>query len=432
MNNILDFRKNYSQLLTKLGYCTIAMIGFLTPAQAQKLATIEVSASKAIEGADAAVRVNLDEITFLPVSEISLFETTGGKRVAIDCQIENRGNRSIYWIMNQTVGQPQKRTFDLFKAIPAKPRMQMDALTDDGALTIRAGSKDLLRYNYKTVYPPDGVDTVFKRSGFIHPLWSPHGQELTRINAPDHYHHFGLWNPWTHVYFEGDTVDFWNLKSRLGTVRFAGFVSVSKGPVYADYQTLHEHVVFKKNGTEKVAMNELQTVRVYQPKNEDYYIADITIQLNCASDSPVTLEEYRYGGLGWRATEKWNKDNSETITSEGLARKEADGSKARWVIVQGNMGTEYAGAVMMSYPANYNHPEPLRIWPENTNQRGDVFANFSPTKNKDWPLIPGQDYVLKYRLLVFNGKYSKEKAEAAWQAFAYSPEVKITKIINVK
>ena len=432
MYNIFDFRKVYPQLLTRAGYFIIAMICIITSAHAQKLATIEISPAKQSAGADVAVRIDLDEITFLPDSVFSLFEITGGKRVAVDYQIENRGNRNIYWIMSQTGGQPQKRIFELTKEVPAEPRTQMAASAQDGALTIRTGSKNLLRYNYKTVYPPLGVDTAFKRSGFIHPLWSPAGQELTRINAPDHYHHFGLWNPWTHVYFEGDTVDFWNLKSKLGTVRFAGFVSVSKGPVYADYQTLHEHVVFKKNGTEKVAMNELQTVRVYQPKNEDYYIADITIQLNCASDSPVTLEEYRYGGLGWRATEKWNKDNSETITSEGMNRKDADGSKARWVIVQGNMGTEYAGAVMMSYPANYNHPEPLRIWPETANNRGDVFANFSPTKNKDWPLIPGKDYVLRYRFLVFNGKYSKEKAEAAWQAFAYSPEVKITKAIKVK
>jgi hypothetical protein len=29
-----------------------------------------------------------------------------------------------------------------------------------------------------------------------------------RVQAPDHSHHYGLWNPWTKVLFEGDTVDF--------------------------------------------------------------------------------------------------------------------------------------------------------------------------------------------------------------------------------
>jgi hypothetical protein len=259
---------------------------------------------------------------------------------------------------------------------------------------------------------------------------APHGQRLTRIGAPDHYHHFGLWAPWTHTYFEGDTVDFWNLKEKQGTVRFANFTSLSEGPVYADFQALQQHVAFKRNGPEKgkekTAINELQSVRVYQPKNnQDYYIADITIQLNCA-DTPIKLLTYRYGGLGWRATEKWDGKNSEMLTSEGKTRDEADGTKARWVIVQGSIDREYAGAVMMSYPTNYNYPEPLRVWKSDMNGRGDVYANFSPTKDKDWPLTPGNDYVLKYRFVVFNGHFDKEKAEAAWYYFAHPPVVTVS------
>jgi len=427
MRQIVKKSTGTYQRITKVAeLCLIWLVVLSTGVNAQTLATLEIEPAKGTAGANTPVRISLDQMTFLPDSMISLFELRDGKRISVDYQIEDRGGRNLYWMMNQLGMKSQKRIFELVNAAPSKPQTKMNAVATDGALTISSGGKNFLKYNYKTVYPPKGVDTAFKRSGFIHPLWSPHGQELTRINAPDHYHHFGLWNPWTHVSFEGDTVDFWNLKSKLGTVRFAGLVSVNKGPVYADYQTLHEHVVFKKDGTEKVAMNELQTVRIYQPEeNSDYYIADITIQLNCASESPVKLEQYRYGGLGWRATEKWNKDNSETITSDGLNRKDADGSKARWVIVQGSIDQDYAGAVMMSYPANYNHPEPLRIWPESMNGRGDVFANFSPTKDKDWLLSPGKDYVLKYRFLVFNGKYSKDKAEAAWQSFAFAPAITI-------
>jgi len=111
------------------------------------------------------------------------------------------------------------------------------------------------------------------------------------------------------------------------------------------------------------------------------------------------------------------------ITSEGKNRKEADGSLARWCIIQGAIDDAYAGAVMMSHPENYNHPEPLRIWPENQYNRGDMFANFSPTKNKDWALEPGKTYVLRYRMLVFDNKMTKERAEAAWEAFAQPPTV---------
>ena len=173
-------------------------------------------------------------------------------------------------------------------------------------------------------------------------------------------------------------------------------------------------------------MNEMQTVRVYRPDDDaDYYIMDFTSTLSCASQSPVKILEYRYAGLGWRTTEKWDNKNSEVLTSEGKNRKESDGSNARWCIVQGAIDEAYAGAVMMSYPANYNHPEPLRIWPENQYNRGDMYAMFAPTKNKDWLLEPGKAYTLRYRWLVFNGKMTKETAEAAWQGFAHAPKIMI-------
>jgi hypothetical protein len=337
--------------------------------------------------------------------------------------LEGGQQRILTWLVNTNL---KTRIYELIKGRPAKINSPaIKAVKEHGALTITAGERNLLRYHSEPVYPPKGIDPVFKRSAFIHPLWSPHGQELTRIHAPDHYHHYGLWNPWTHVLFEGDTVDFWNLKSKQGTVRFAAFISTTNGNIFGEYAALQEHVAFK-DGKEKVALQEVQTVRVYAPKdNADYYIADITVQLNCPGRA-VRLLEYRYGGMGWRATEQWTKENSSVLSSEGKTRKDADGSKARWCIVEGMVDGENAGAVMMSYPANYNHPEPLRIWPENANgNRGDMFANFSPTKDMDWPLEPGKNYVLKYRFIVFNGAFTKDRSETAWSYFASPPAVKV-------
>ena len=392
---------------------------------AQRIATIEVELPAQGSNIDMPVKTDLDVLTFLSNSMLSLVEVQGSKRTPIPFQVENGDSRKMHWIVkgNNASG---KRTYELVKGNPEQAA-PVEATIADGSLTIHEGNKKLLRYTHKMVYPPAGIDTAFKRSGFIHPLWAPNQQELTRIQPPDHYHHYGLWNPWTHVLFEGDTVDFWNIKGRQGTVRFAKFVSINTGPAFAQFQALHEHVAFKKDGREKVALNELQTVRVYKPvSNQDYHIVDITIDLNCASESPFKILEYRYAGLGWRATEKWKKDNREVLTSEGKTRKDADGSTARWSIIQGALDNDYGGAVMMSYPGNYNHPEPLRIWPENSNG-GEVFAMFAPTKNKDWLLVPGKTYTLKYRFLAFNGRFTKEKAEAAWQQFGTPAKITIKK-----
>ncbi|MFO7445167.1 MAG: DUF6807 family protein, partial [Ignavibacteriaceae bacterium] len=209
--------------------------------------------------------------------------------------------------------------------------------------------------------------------------------------------------------------------------RFTSFESVIEGPLFSGFNALQEHVVFKKDGSEKIALNESFKVKVYPVNNQDYFIVDIESELSCAGESPVVLLEYRYGGIGWRTTEKWDRYNSEVITSDGKTRKDADGSLARWFMVQGEIDVDYAGVVMMSYPDNYNHPEPLRIWPEDMYDRGDMFANFSPTKNKDWNLEPGKKYLLKYRLLVYNGKFDKDKADIAWQYFAVPPVVTVIK-----
>lgn len=388
---------------------------------AQVLATLYVDV-KNNSGLDLPVKVDLDAITFLPDSVLQLVEVNGKSTTAIAYQIEYNDKRILHWIVMQTGNN--KRIFQIIKGVPYKNTDHIKTFANDGFLTISTNNNNLLRYNYKTIYPPKGVDTIYKRSGFIHPLWSPRGQELTRINAPDHYHHWGLWNPWTEVLFEKDTIDFWNLAKKQGTVRFVNFLSTTSGNVFAGYKALHQHIVFKKTGDEKVALNEVQSVQIYQPNNnQNYYIADITIQLNCATDSPVLLLEYRYGGLGLRATKEWDSANSKIITSEGKVRKQADGSRARWCMVQGTINNDYAGLIMMSYPTNYNYPEPLRVWPEDMNKRGDIFLNFSPTKNMNWLLIPGKEYVLKYRLLVFNDAFAKEKAEIAWQNFTEPPEV---------
>jgi hypothetical protein len=414
--------KNYILWITKFSAVILVSLICLN-AYSQKVATMEVLLKRPAFGMNLPVSINLDEITYLSDSMLVLYEISDNYRTVVPFQIEAGNPRKLTWIVNSGISPLENHVYELVQG-KANQSGTIKASVDDGALVIHSGGKNLLQYYFKTVYPPKGIDTAYKRSGFIHPLWSPHGQILTRIQPPDHYHHYGIWNPWTHVEYEGDTVDFWNINSKQGTVRFANFISIENGSVYSGFGALHEHVIFRKEGKEKVAMNELHKIKVYAPgKDQDFYIVDFNFLMSCADESPVKLLEYRYAGLGWRTTEKWDNTNSVVITSEGKTRKDADGSKARWCIVQGEIDNDYAGVIMMSFPTNYNFPEPLRIWPEDQYKRGDMFANFCPTKDMDWVLSPRKNYSLNYRFLVFNGRFDKEKAESAWYYFAYPPEV---------
>ena len=199
------------------------------------------------------------------------------------------------------------------------------SVVDTGkTLDYKIGDKLLFSYNYTTVYPAPGVDSVYKRSGFIHPLKTLGGEVMTNCSPADHYHHFGLWYAWTKTTFEGNEIDFWNLHKKQGTVRFRNFEHVSDNGFVA---TL-DHVVYPDSPAEKVAMNERLEINIGTTSLPGYYI-DYHTTIRLASPSPITMEAYRYGGICIRTREDWNDQTAEMLTSEGLSRDEADGSRAR-------------------------------------------------------------------------------------------------------
>lgn len=357
-----------------------------------------------------------------------LYEITGYEKIQTPHQLELASSTRLWWILSGQTRPQQTRRFQLVMSdsIPQKPTI--DYHLDSKVFTIHKNEHPILQYNHAVVPPPEGVSPLYERSGFIHPLWSPNGHVLTRIQPLDHYHHVGIWNPWTKTTFQGRHIDFWNLGGGQGTVRFAGFVSQINGPVYGGFQARQEHVDFSAPGPDLVAMNEVWDVRVWNV-DSPMYLWDLHTTLSCATDSSINLEAYRYGGgLGFRATEAWTKDNCSVLTSEGKTRADADGSKARWCLVKGQMENgEVAGVLFMSHPENREFPEPMRVWPLDANGgRGDMFFEFCPIRHNNWRLLPGQDYRLKYRMLVFDGDLTPERAEQVWQDFAHPPRVLIT------
>lgn len=356
-------------------------------------------------------------------SQLHLEKIKGDQRPTVIAQIEQGEPRGLWWILSGVTKPGEKRCYELVAGRSLAERSSVDVKKNDSSLEIRIGDKGVLRYNHAPVPPPEGASELYTRSGFIHPLWSPGAEVLTWTHPADHIHHMGLWNPWTKTRFEGRDVDFWNLGKGEGTVRFAGFDYIRPGPVFGEFRAVQEHVDLSAPGGEKAALNERLSVRVWNTGTEsNYWLLDFTTRQRCASSSPVQLLKYRYGGLGFRATEKWDQSNSDYLTSEGKSRKDGHGTRARWCNVFGSMDKGDSGVLFMSHPENREHPEPMRIWPE-----GHVFFNFCPVQNKDWTLEPGNEYVLRYRLYVYEGSIGPEQAERLWRDFACPPKVTLEK-----
>ncbi|MFQ9021404.1 MAG: DUF6807 family protein [Parabacteroides merdae] len=163
----------------------------------------------------------------------------------------------------------------------------------------------MFSYNYTTVYPAPGVDSVYKRSGFIHPLKTLGGEVMTNCSPADHYHHFGLWYAWTKTTFEGNEIDFGISTKTRKTVRFRNFEHVSDNGFVA---TL-DHAVYPDSPAEKVAMNERLEINIGTTSLPGYYI-DYHTTIRLASPSPITMEAYRYGGICIRTREDWNDPDS--------------------------------------------------------------------------------------------------------------------------
>lgn len=397
---------------------------------AQELAKFSVKVEE--DRIDAPVSVSLDGINYnTDKGNLVLYEITASGEKAIPSQIESDHSARLWFILNGISVKNSIRKFMLKREENTVPVSNVVTLKKDYKdLSLLVNDKPILNYRYATTFPPDGINPIFQRSGFIHPLWSPGGEVLSRIQAPDHYHHYGIWGPWTVTHIDERHVDFWNLASGEGTVQFAGFLSEAEGAIFTGFKALQQHIDFGAKGPDQIAMNEILDVRAWN-LGEGVWMIDYTTSLNSPLKNGILLDAYRYGGgIGFRATEKWKKDNCTVLTSDNKTRIDADGSFARWCMVEGESDVEQgrSGILFLSHPSNRMHPEPMRVWPIDANGgRGDMYFEFVPIRHDEWKLEPKQNYTLKYRMIVFDGKMDASTAEMYWNSFSKNPVVIINK-----
>ena len=358
-----------------------------------------------------------------------LVEFIGNTQKNISFQFDKKTNK-LWFILNGFTPKETNRQFALVQKTKKNNIPQIEIIKKDGGLKLMFENNPILNYQFEVVHPPEGVDDKFRKSGFLHPVYSPKGEVLTRIQAPDHYHHYGIWGPWTKTNIDGRAVDFWNLGYGQGTVLFKDFLEETQGDVYSSFTALQEHIDFGAEEQNKVAINEELEVKVWNiGANQKSWLVDYTTEIKSPLDSGILFDAFRYGGgIGFRATEKWHKDNTSVLTSENKDRLTADGSSAKWAIIEGESDTKEgrSGILFMGFPDNKEFPEPMRVWPIDANNgRGDMFFEFCPIRHVKWEIKSKKEYSLNYRMLIFDGEMTAEQAEIHWQGFANPPKATI-------
>lgn len=299
------------------------------------------------------------------------------------------------------------------RAPSAHPRVQV---VDDGkGLTISVAGKKVLRYNHAVI---EQSDPVFSRSGYIHPVWTPSGKVITNDSPPNHLHHHGIWSAWTSSEFEGRKSNFWESKEKQGRIECVKVEETISGPVFGGFRARHRFINLNGPGGEKVALEEVWEVRVYALA--DRFVFDLVSTQTCATDQPLVIQEYRYGGIGFRGPADWEgKTGVGFLTSEGKGRVDGHATKAKWVLSSGKVGGAEASIGFLCHPSDFRFPQPLRIHPD------EPFFNWAVPQGGTFSIEPGKPYVARYRFIVADGAPSAAALDSAWTAYGEPPKVSL-------
>jgi len=274
----------------------------------------------------------------------------------------------------------------------------------------------------KTEKPvPDGVEPHFSRSGYIHPVYTPTGQELTGDFPADHAHQHALFFAWTKAGFNGQRVDFWNQAKDLGSIEFREVVNLTREERKVSFSVKHAFKV-KVDDKWMDALHEVWTVTVHQTP-ADHFLFDIISVQHCASDKPLNLAEYHYGGMAIRGNYQWLKEKEDHsihpgdvqyLTSEGKDRWEGNHSRPNWVAFTGKIDSQDVSAAVFCSPKNFRAPQHVRIHPNKP------YFCFAPMVGGSFQIAPGEPYVSSYRYLVTSDVAEVDMIEKHWKRYSKS------------
>jgi hypothetical protein len=309
-------------------------------------------------------------------------------------------------------GPSGKRMFQLEEALrPTAPAMLVARDTRSGQCDIIESAKPVLRYNYATVEPGDILKSIAPgnliyaraRSDYVHPLFGPSGEMLTKDWSKDHPHHRGIYWAWPEVDWRGRRGDLHALQHVFA--RPTGRCQLTSGPVFAQIDAEN---VWKWEDNDEI-VRERVVIRVWRAMPQGRLI-DLEFHFNALND-PVSLARRgtdQYGGLNIRlAAVRDQKISFHTDPPVASPR-------AAWGRLSGTYegASEPATFAVLQHPGNRDHPGDWVEYP-NLNWLQPTF----PASGSRFVLKKGEPLVLRYRLWIVSGLAEDEACADQCRAY---------------
>lgn len=265
---------------------------------------------------------------------------------------------------------------------------------------------------------------------FVHPLTTPAGAILS-VEAPaDHPWHHALWFTIKYVNDE----NFWEEFGEFGLLRTTS--------VAEDAGTTTATLEWVAPDGESVRLRETRTLRATGIDTDSYAIdwtEELTVPVETVLDRTPFTTWGGYGGLTLRGAPTW----TDTVLrlDEGADRDRTLGERSRWLAIDGKVAPEpersegeprrsvpprtgssrpsgvaemAAGVVILDHPDNVRAPSP---WYGSTraDTYGEGWANFVNAAflwDEPLPLAAGETLALRYRVLVHDGVWDRDRIEA--------------------
>jgi hypothetical protein len=367
-------------------------------------------------------------------------QTLVAKEADIPVQVDSEGRATL---MLPTLAKGTSRTLTLTPASPVTGATGgIDVVPGDGSLNLIAKpaantspqvSSLIATYQMTPGPVPAGTSEAFAHGAHLHPVYSPSGKLLTANHPPDHPHQRGIWMSWTKTEFGAGHPDFWNMgkdkSGKLtGEIRFDKLLNHWGGPVHGGFTSTHRWLDHT-TGAERDVLLETWDLKAYHVPEQPVakgspgtgiFLLDLTSTQTITGQEPLKLPKYHYGGLGVRGSALWDAvDKVSMLTSSGHDRKTGDATKARWVWLGGDVEGTPTGITALIHPGNFRFPQPLRLNPKNPQ------ICVAPSADGDWSIEPGKPFVLKYRIVLMDGKPDAAELERLWIDYAQPPAVEV-------
>ena len=297
---------------------------------------------------------------------------------------------------------------------------------DARQISVRHGERLVLAYNKQAPPVPPGIDPIFERSGFLHPVASPLGRVVTAAYPVDHAHQNGIFAAWVKTKYDNQAVDFWNLAKGQGRVAHDRVERTFCGADKAGFvvQLLHQ-----STRGESVVDVLRETWTVTCRSSDGFHSFDIESEQRALKDLPLLVEEYHYGGMAVRGPVEWivadktddktavNTDHFQFLNSRGSNRSVGNHQTANWVRMTGQQHGQPVSIALLSHRDNFRAPQAARIHPTKP------YFCFAPCVQGQFEITKENALRASYRFVVTDHIPEPNWLDGQWRAWSKAVDV---------